>query len=97
MPTSPASSEIVYRIDLGRTPHRRSDGEPLVLAEANTYFGLNRPASNLWTRLTAGATHRDLTEQLAALPSCPSPEVAAADVDCFLDMLRAQGLLREEY
>jgi len=85
----------VYRVDGARTAWREMGPEAVVLdLGRSVYFGLNRSAGVLWSRLLTGATHTELVEALvAAAPGPPGPRQAAADVSSFLAAVTAEGLL----
>jgi hypothetical protein len=72
---------------------RELDGEIVALDGGQSiYVGTNRVGTLLWHRLAGGTTRDDLTELLCAEFDMDR-DVAGADVDRFLDQLRAQGLL----
>ena len=69
------------------------EGEIVALeGESSTYLSANSSGALLWTSLASGATREQLAEQLVARYGI-APEVARADVDCFLEELSARGLL----
>jgi hypothetical protein len=72
---------------------REVDGEVIALGlDSSTYFGTNASGSLLWRRLAEGATRNDLIGSLMEAFDLDE-ERAIADVDAFVDDLRARGLL----
>jgi hypothetical protein len=72
------------------------EGEVVALDEsALMYLGANESAALLWRELAAGTTRERLGELLARQFGL-DPAEAEADVDSFLDDLRARGLIESE-
>lgn len=74
------------------------DGECLIVDLArNTAFGLNPTGRLIWRALEAGEVVADITGRLLALAQRDTPEVTraqiAADVDSFVALLLARGLI----
>jgi hypothetical protein len=79
----------------GAAVWRRIDDETVVLAlDTSMYLGLNQTASELWPRLVAGTTRRDLVDHLVEAFEIDD-ERANADVDMFIEQCRRHHLLVE--
>jgi len=87
---------MTYRVG-GPSVAWRETGDEIVVLDivGSAYFGLNRPAAQLWKRLTAGASCADLTAALMATASV-GQERAWADVGTFLAELGRYGLLQQD-
>jgi Coenzyme PQQ synthesis protein D (PqqD) len=72
---------------------REIDGEVVALETGRSiYLAANPAGALLWARLAEGATRDDLIAALRAQWPL-EPDRAAADVDAFVDQVRAHGLL----
>ncbi len=72
------------------------EGEVVVLdLRTSTYVAVNQTGTKLWTALQDGATHEQLVDVLAVEFGVPR-ERAVADIDAFLESLKAQDLLLQE-
>jgi coenzyme PQQ synthesis protein D (PqqD) len=72
---------------------RELDGEIVALETGRSlYLTANASGTLLWHKLAAGATRGDLVGALRSRYAV-SEEVAQRDVDAFLAVARAQGLL----
>ena len=74
------------------------DGECLIVDLArNTAFGLNPTGRLIWRGLEAGEAVTTITDHLLTLAQRDAPEVTraqiAADVDGFVSLLLARGLI----
>jgi len=87
------TAEIRLRTD-GLT-WREIDDELVVLdVVRSNYLATNEAGRVLWRSLASGATRDDLVRELSDAFALEA-ETAGADVDRFLDELRAQALLAE--
>lgn len=88
-----ASESRVVQIRSNDVSWREVDGEVIALdLRSSTYFTTNRTGTLLWHAMIDGAT----IDQLAALLRSSfgiSDELAHADVESFLNLLVANGLL----
>ena len=74
---------------------REIDDELVVLdVVRSNYLATNEAGSLLWRSLAAGTTRDDLVRELSDAFELEA-DTASADVDRFLDELRAQALLEE--
>ncbi len=72
------------------------DGEVIILdSKTSKYFRLNGTGAILWSMLETGAARADMIKRLLDTFDVER-EVAAADVDAFLDALRTRRLLEND-
>ena len=85
----------VLRLDREASEWREVEGEVVALDVGGAeYIATNRAGAELWQLLDSGASREDLVGALVARFDVGEP-TAAADVDRFLDSLRARNLLVE--
>jgi hypothetical protein len=83
------------RLNREASEWREVEGEVVALDVAGAeYIATNRAGAELWRLLDSGASREGLTGALVARFDIDEP-TAAADVDRFLDSLRARNLLVE--
>jgi hypothetical protein len=88
-------SDSTIHVRHGDLLWREIEGEAVLLdARSWDYLGLNEAGQVLWARLQDGATRTQLVESLTDQFEI-SAEVAARDVDGFVEQLRAMGLIQE--
>jgi len=88
-----AGNDVVVQIRSTGVSWRQVDAEVVALdLESSTYFSTNRSGAVLWHALVDGATVGSLVTLLQDSFQLPA-ETAVADVDAFLKLLRASGLL----
>jgi hypothetical protein len=72
---------------------REVDGEIIVLDKRSwTYLGINGSGATLWKEIAQGASSDALVQALRREHGA-SEQVAARDVEAFISMLQAHGLL----
>jgi Coenzyme PQQ synthesis protein D (PqqD) len=89
----PAIDSSILRLRTDGLDWRELDDEIVVLDLAQSeYFAVNSTGALLWQAVAPGATRRDLIDLLVARFSV-SEEIAAADVERFVEDLARRGLL----
>lgn len=87
------NDDVVVRIRSTNVSWREVDGEVIALDLASsTYFSTNRTGALLWHAMVDGATVAHLVALLEDSFDVPQT-TARADVDAFLKLLVANGLL----
>jgi hypothetical protein len=85
----------ILRLDREASEWREMEGEVVALDVGSAeYIATNRAGAELWRLLDSGASREDLIGALVARFDIDEA-TAAADVDRFLDSLRARNLLVE--
>jgi fucose permease len=88
-----ANDEVVVQIRPTNVSWREVDGEVIALdLDSSTYFSTNRTGSLLWHAMVDGATVGSLVALLEDSFDVPQT-TARADVNAFLKLLVANGLL----
>jgi hypothetical protein len=83
----------VLRVRSGDLTWREIDGEVVVLdLRSSTYLSVNHSGSVIWRRLQQPASRQDLVEAVVEEYEVDSDQ-AGRDVDAFLEVLEAHGLL----
>ena len=83
------------RLNREASEWREVEGEVVALdVGSSEYIATNRAGAELWRLLDSGASREDLAGALVARFDVDEP-TAEADVDRFLDSLRARNLLLE--
>jgi hypothetical protein len=84
----------VLRLNEDAVEWREIDGEIVALdRERSEYLAVNRTGAAVWSLLVEGATRDDLVQRLTERFDVEA-EVAARDVQAFVDELRSKKLLR---
>lgn len=92
-PAVAANDEVVVRIRSTNVSWREVDAEVIALdLDSSTYFSTNRTGALLWHAMVDGATVGSLVTLLENSFKVPA-ETARADVNAFLKLVRANGLL----
>ena len=90
-----ANNEVVVRIRSTNVSWREVDAEVIALdLDSSTYFSTNRTGALLWHAMVDEATVGSLVTLLENSFRVPA-ETARVDVNAFLKLVRANGLLVE--
>ncbi len=85
----------VVRLKPGAVEWREVEGELIALdTQSSTYFAVNRTAATIWPALVEGSTRTDLIERLTNKFGIEH-DVAARDVDAFLEQMAERSLLED--
>ncbi|HKN93135.1 MAG TPA: PqqD family protein [Thermoleophilaceae bacterium] len=85
----------VVRLKPGALEWREVEGELIALdVQSSTYFAVNRTAASIWPALVEGSTRTDLIESLTGRFGIEH-DVAARDLDAFLEQMSERSLLED--
>ena len=85
----------VVRLKAGALEWREVEGELIALdVQSSDYFAVNRTAASIWPALVEGSTRTDLIESLMGRFGIEH-DVAARDLDAFLEQMSERSLLED--